>query len=172
MEGTSDSCFEVVKTERSGAEQPSAASQRAVGEAKNGDPAEKPLLSAVTSTVQSEEGCEQQPSLEQSALKEQEQPSSAQWELPSEGLGSQEMIGHNEQDVFEPDTPFSTSPQSTSPVTNENYSTLLELRNSEREEQTSQNSVQSEDMARGTVTGKEVIKMLDIKALKRFFFFL
>ncbi|XP_075349315.1 IQ motif and ubiquitin-like domain-containing protein isoform X2 [Mycteria americana] len=149
MEDTSGSCFEVVTMERSGAEQPSASSERrAVGEATNGDPAEKPLLSEATGAVQSEEGCEQQ-----SALKEQEQTSLAQWELPSEGLGNREVVRNNEQDVFEPDAPFSTSSESTSPVTNENYSTLLELRNSEREEQMSQNSVLSENMASGTVTG-------------------
>ncbi|KAM7127675.1 IQ motif and ubiquitin-like domain-containing protein isoform 2-T3 [Ciconia maguari] len=149
MEDTSGSCFEVVTMERSGAEQPSASSERrAVGEATNGDPAEKPLLSEATGAVQSEEGCEQQ-----SALKEQEQSSLAQWELPSEGLGNREVVRNNEQDVFEPDAPFSASSESTSPVTNENYSTLLELRNSEREEQMSQNSVLSENMASGTVTG-------------------
>lgn len=168
MEDTSDSCFEVVKMERSGAEQPSAPSQpRAVREAKGGDPAEKPLLSGATGTAQSEEGCEQQ-----SALEEQEQPSLARWELPREGLATEEGIGNNEQDVFEPDAPLSTSPESTSPVTNENYSTLLELRNSEREEKISQNSVQSANTASGSVTGKEVIKMLDIKALKTYVFFL
>ncbi|XP_076185980.1 IQ motif and ubiquitin-like domain-containing protein isoform X4 [Aptenodytes patagonicus] len=157
MEGTSDSCFEVVTMERSGAEQPSASSERrGVGEAKNGDPAEKPLLSEATGAVQSEEGCEQQASLEQSARKEQEQSSLAQWELPSKGLGNQEVIGNNEQDVFEPDAPFSASSESTSPVTNKNYSTLLELRNSEREEQTSQNSVLSESTASGTVTGSMI----------------
>lgn len=165
MDGTSDSCFEVVIMERSGAEQPSASSERrGVGEAKNGDPAEKPLLSEATGAVQSEEGCEQQASLEQSARKEQEQSSLAQWELPSEGLGNQEVIGNNEQDVFESDPPFSASSESTSPVTNKNYSTLLKLRNSEREEQTSQNSVLSESTASGRVTGKDAIKMLDIKA--------
>ncbi|XP_054077867.1 IQ and ubiquitin-like domain-containing protein isoform X3 [Rissa tridactyla] len=149
MEDTSDSCFEVVKMERSGAEQPSAPSQpRAVREAKGGDPAEKPLLSGATGTAQSEEGCEQQ-----SALEEQEQPSLARWELPREGLATEEGIGNNEQDVFEPDAPLSTSPESTSPVTNENYSTLLELRNSEREEKISQNSVQSANTASGSVTG-------------------
>ncbi|XP_063179358.1 IQ and ubiquitin-like domain-containing protein isoform X2 [Chroicocephalus ridibundus] len=149
MEDTSDSCFEVVKMERSGAEQPSAPSQpRAVREAKGGDPAEKPLLSGATGTAQSEEGCEQQ-----SALEEQEQPSLARWELPREGLATEEGIGNNEQDVSEPDAPLSTSPESTSPVTNENYSTLLELRNSEREEKISQNSVQSANTASGSVTG-------------------
>lgn len=173
MEDTSDSCFGVVTVEGSGTEQPSASSERrAVGEAQNADPAEKPLLSEATGTAQPEEGSEQQSSLEQSALKEQEQSSLAQWQLPSEGVGNQEVIGNNEQDVFEPDAPFSASPESTSPVTNENYSTSLELRNSEREEQTSQNSVLSENMASGTVTGKEVTKMLHIKALKRGGFFL
>ncbi|KAM6384160.1 IQ motif and ubiquitin-like domain-containing protein isoform 4-T7 [Alca torda] len=151
MEDTPDSCFEVVKMERSGAEQPSAPSQpRAVGEAKDGDPAKKPLLSGATGTAQSEEGCEQQ-----SALEEQEQPSLAQWELPK-GLATEEGIGNNKQDVFEPDAPFSTSPESTSPVTNENYSTLLELRNSEREEKISQNSVQSANTASGPVTGSMI----------------
>ncbi|KAM9633983.1 IQ motif and ubiquitin-like domain-containing protein isoform 2-T4 [Morphnus guianensis] len=165
MEDTSDSCFGVVTVEGSGAEQPSASSERrAVGEAKNTDPAEKPLLSDATGTAQSEEGCEQQSSLEQSALKEQEQSSLAQWQLPSEGLGNQEVIGTNEQDVFEPDAPFSASSESTSPVTNENYSTSLELRNSEREEQTSQNSVLSENTASGTVTGSMIE---DDEALRR-----
>ncbi|XP_052646438.1 IQ and ubiquitin-like domain-containing protein isoform X4 [Harpia harpyja] len=165
MEDTSDSCFGVVTVEGSGAEQPSASSERrAVGEAKNADPAEKPLLSDATGTAQSEEGCEQQSSLEQSALKEQEQSSLARWQLPSEGLGNQEVIGTNEQDVFEPDAPFSASSESTSPVTNENYSTSLELRNSEREEQTSQNSVLSENTASGTVTGSMIE---DDEALRR-----
>ncbi|CAN0081824.1 unnamed protein product [Bubo scandiacus] len=157
MEDTLDSCVEVVTTERSGAEQPPASSEgRAVGEAGNGDPTQKPLRSEATGTAQSEEGCGQQSPLEQSALKEQEQSSLAQWELPSEGLGNQEVIRKNEQDVFEPDAPFSASPESTSPVTNENYSTLPELRNSEREEQTSQNSVLSENTASGTVTGSMI----------------
>ncbi|KAM9292682.1 IQ motif and ubiquitin-like domain-containing protein [Morus bassanus] len=145
MEDTSSSCSEVVLMQRSGAEQPSAsAERRAAGEAKNGHPAEKPLCSVATGTVQSEEGCE--------------------WELPSEGLGNQEEIGNNEQDVFEPGAPFSASSESTSPVTNENYSTLLELRNSEREEQTSQNSVLSENAASGTVTGSMIE---DGEALRR-----
>ncbi|XP_069658113.1 IQ motif and ubiquitin-like domain-containing protein isoform X3 [Haliaeetus albicilla] len=164
MEDTSDSCFGVVTEEGSGAEQPSASSERAVGEAKNADPAEKPLLSEATGTAQSEEGCEQQSSLEQSAVKEQEQSSLAQWQLPSEGVGNEEVIGNNEQDVFEPDAPFSASPESTSPVTNENYSTSLEFRNSEREEQTCQNSVLSENMASGTVTGSMIE---DDEALRR-----
>ncbi|XP_029872007.1 IQ and ubiquitin-like domain-containing protein isoform X3 [Aquila chrysaetos chrysaetos] len=165
MEDTSDSCFGVVTVEGSGAEQPSASSERrAVGEAKNVDPAEKPLLSEATGTAQSEEGCEQQSSLEQSALKEQEQSSLARWQLPSEGLGNQEVIGNNEQDVFEPDAPFSASSESTSPVTNENYFTSRELRNSEREEQTSKNSVLSENTASGTVTGSMIE---DDEALRR-----
>ncbi|XP_028939978.1 IQ and ubiquitin-like domain-containing protein, partial [Antrostomus carolinensis] len=113
MEETSDSCFEVVTTERSGAEQPSASSQRrATGEAKNGEPAEQALLSDAAGPVQSGEGCEQQSSLEQSVWKEQEQSSLAQWERPTEGL--------------------------------------------EREEQPSQNSALSENMASGTVTGSMI----------------
>uniref|UniRef100_A0A8C0F149 IQ motif and ubiquitin domain containing n=1 Tax=Bubo bubo TaxID=30461 RepID=A0A8C0F149_BUBBB len=165
MEDTLDSCVEVVTTERSGAEQPPASSEgRAVREAGNGDPTQKPLRSEATGTAQSEEGCGQQSPLEQSALKEQEQSSLAQWELPSEGLGNQEVIRKNEQDVFEPDAPFSASPESTSPVTNENYSTLPELRNSKREEQISQNSVLSENTASGTVTGSMIE---DDEALRR-----
>ncbi|KAM9246548.1 IQ motif and ubiquitin-like domain-containing protein [Leptosomus discolor] len=157
MEDTSDSCFEVIAMERSGIEQQSASTERqAVGEAKTGDAAEKPQLSEAAGTTQSEEGCEQLSSLEQSAPSEQEQTSSAQWELPSEGLGNQGVIRNNEQDVFQPDAPFSPSPESTSPVTNENYSTLLELRNSEREEQTSQNSALPENTASGTVTGSMI----------------
>ncbi|XP_064302372.1 IQ and ubiquitin-like domain-containing protein [Phalacrocorax carbo] len=157
MEDSSGGCSEVVMVERSGAEQPSASSgRRAAGEAKSGDPAEKPLRSEATGAVQSEEGCEQQASLEQSALKEQEQSSLAQWELPSKGLGNQEAIRNNEQDVFEPDALFSASSESTCPVTNEKYSTLVELRNSEREEQTSQNSVLPENAASGTVTGSMI----------------
>lgn len=156
VEDSSDSCFEVIM-ERSGAEQPSASLEgRTVGEARNGDPAEKPLPAEAVGSVQSEEGCEQQSSLEQAALKEQKQSSLAQWESPSGGLGNQQVTGNNEQGVFEPDAPFSASSESTPPVTNENYSTLLELRNPEREEQASQKSVLSENMASGTVIGKEV----------------
>ncbi|KAM6091243.1 LOW QUALITY PROTEIN: IQ motif and ubiquitin-like domain-containing protein [Theristicus caerulescens] len=146
--------------QKSGAEQPSASSdRRAVGEAKHGDPAEKPLHAEAAGTVQPEEGCEQQ-----AALKEQEQSRLAQWELPSKGRGDQEVAGNNERDVFEPDAPFSTSFESTPPVTNENYFTLLELRHSEKEEQTSQNSVLSEHTASGTVTGRMIE---DDEALRR-----
>lgn len=172
VEDPSASCFEVIM-EGSGAEQPLTSSEGgAVGEAGNGDPAEKPLPSEAVGSVRSEEGREQQPSLEQAALKEQEQSGLAQWESPSEGLGNQQVTGNIEQGVFEPDAPFSASSESTPPVTAENYSTLLELRNPGREEQASQKSVLSENMASGTVTGKEVIKMLDIKALKNWVFFL
>ncbi|XP_009978772.1 PREDICTED: IQ and ubiquitin-like domain-containing protein, partial [Tauraco erythrolophus] len=154
MEDPSDSCLEVVEMERSGAEQPSAPSRgRAVGEAENRDPAEKPLPSEATDTMQSEE--QSVYSLEQSALKEQEESSSAEWELPSEGLGNQEVVGNNEWDVFEPYSPFSASSESTSPVTSDNC-TLFEVENSEREEQTSQNSVLSENTASGTVTGSVI----------------
>ncbi|XP_050763898.1 IQ and ubiquitin-like domain-containing protein [Gymnogyps californianus] len=93
MEDASDSCFEVVTMEKSGAEQPSASSERRA-----------------------------------------------------------------------PDAPFSASSETASPVTNENYSTLLELRNSEWEEQTSQNSVLSENTASGTVTGSMIE---DDEALRR-----
>lgn len=165
MEDTSGRCFEAVTTGRSGAEQPPASSEsRAVRDAKNGDPAEKLLLPEATDTVQSEEGCEQQSSLEQSALKEWEQSSLAELELPSKGRGNQEVIGSNKQDVFEPDAPFSASSESTSPVTDENYSALLELRNSEGEEQTSQNPVLPENTASGRETGKEIFKVLDVRA--------
>ncbi|XP_042648465.1 IQ and ubiquitin-like domain-containing protein isoform X1 [Tyto alba] len=77
---------------------------------------------------------------------------------------NQEVIRNSEQNVFEPDAPFSASPESTSPVINENYSTLLQLRNSEREEQTSQNSVLSENIGSGTVTGSMIV---DDEALRR-----
>ncbi|KAM6302037.1 IQ motif and ubiquitin-like domain-containing protein [Podargus strigoides] len=143
--------------EQPGAEQPSAPSERrAVREAANEDPAEKPLLSEAAGTVQSEEGCEQQSSPEQSALNEQEQPSLAQSDQPEEGLCNQEVIGNNEPDVFEPDAPSSTSFEITTTVTNDIYSTLPEVGNSEREEQTSQNLVLSENTASGTVTGSMI----------------
>ncbi|XP_009698666.1 PREDICTED: IQ and ubiquitin-like domain-containing protein, partial [Cariama cristata] len=144
MEDRSDSCFEVVTMERSDAEQPSASlRRRAVGESKDGDPAEKLLLSEDTGTVQPEEGCEQQSSLEQ--------PSLAQWEQPGEGLGDQEVIANNMPDVS--DAPFSAHSESASPVTNESYSTSPEVRSSGREERTSQNSVLSENTSSRTVTG-------------------
>ncbi|XP_009561881.2 IQ and ubiquitin-like domain-containing protein isoform X1 [Cuculus canorus] len=157
MDDISDNCFEVVITERSGAKQPPASSQsRAIGEDENGDSAEKPPLSEVTGTAQSEEGCEQQSALEQSVLREQKQSGLAEWEKPGEELGNQEVTGKNKQDVFVPDASFSASSENTSPVTGENYSTSPEVRNSEREEQTSQNSVPSENIANGTVTGNTV----------------
>nr|XP_010297716.1 PREDICTED: IQ and ubiquitin-like domain-containing protein [Balearica regulorum gibbericeps] len=157
MEDPWDSCFEVVVAERSGAEQPSASSERrAVGEAKSEDPAEKPLLPEATGTVQPEEGCRRPSSLEQS--------SPAQWELPSEGLGSREVIRNNEQDVSEPDAPFRGSSESIFPVTNENYSALPEVRSSERKEQTCQTSVLSENSGSGTVTGSMIE---DDEALRR-----
>lgn len=165
MEDTSDSCFQVVGTEESGAEQPSASSGGASGEAENGDLAEEPLLSGAAGTAHSEEGSEQQ-----AALKEQEQPSVAQQGRPGEGPGNPEVIANSKRDAFEPDAPFGASFESTSPVANENYSTLPEVRNSEREEETSQNSVLSENTASGAVTGKEVIKMVNIRAFKRFLF--
>lgn len=106
-EGTLKSCSEVVTAQGPGVEQPSASPpRRAVGEGKNGDKAEKPLLSEATGTAQSEKGCEKQSSLEQSVLKEQEQSSSAQWEQPGEGLGSQETIGNNQLDLSQ--VPHST----------------------------------------------------------------
>jgi len=170
MEGTLDSCFDAAITEGPGAERPSAPSERrAVGGAESRALAEEPLLSEGAGAVGSGQGYEQQSALERSALKEWEQSSSAQRELPSEGLGSQEVIRNNKQSASEADAPFSASFESTSPVTSEIYSTLPEVRNSEREEHTSQNSVLSENTA--TVTGKEVIKVLDIRALKRGFFF-
>lgn len=165
MEDTSDRCFHVVGTEGSGAEQPSASSERAGREAKNGDPAEEPLLSGAAGTVQPEEDSEQQ-----AARKEQEQSSVTQQGRPGEGPGNPEVIGNNKQDVFEPGAPFRASFESTSPVTNENCSTLPEVRNSEREKETSQNSVLSENTASRAVTGKEVIKMVNIRAFKRFLF--
>ncbi|KAK2517028.1 Iqub [Columba livia] len=151
MEDTSDRCFHVVGTEGSGAEQPSASSERAGGEAKNGDPAEEPLLSGAAGTVQPEEDSEQQ-----AARKEQEQSSVTQQGRPGEGPGNPEVIGNNKQDVFEPGAPFRASSESTSPVTNENCSTLPEVRNSEREKETSQNSVLSENTASRAVTGSVI----------------
>ncbi|XP_071659468.1 IQ motif and ubiquitin-like domain-containing protein [Patagioenas fasciata] len=151
MEDTSDKCFRVVGTEGSGAEHPSASSERAGGKAENGDLAEEPLLSGAAGTAQSEEDSEQQ-----AAVKEQEQSSVAQQGRPGEGPGNPEVTGNNKQDVFEPDAPFRASFESTSPVTNENCSTLPKVRNSEREEETSQNSVLSENTASGAVTGSVI----------------
>nr|XP_009933517.1 PREDICTED: IQ and ubiquitin-like domain-containing protein [Opisthocomus hoazin] len=159
MEGTLDSCFDAAITEGPGAERPSAPSER---RAESRALAEEPLLSEGAGAVGSGQGYEQQSALERSALKEWEQSSSAQRELPSEGLGSQEVIRNNKQSASEADAPFSASFESTSPVTSEIYSTLPEVRNSEREEHTSQNSVLSENTA--TVTGSMV---KDDEALRR-----
>ncbi|XP_037244809.1 IQ and ubiquitin-like domain-containing protein [Falco rusticolus] len=144
MEDTSDRCFDVVIREKSGTEELSASSQR--GAARSGAPG----------AVWSEGGCEQKSPPEQSVLEEQEQSSLAHWEQPGEGLGNQEVIGNSKQDVFEAGAPFSTSSESTSSVTCENYSTLPEVRHSEGEEQTSQNSVLSANTASGAVTGNMI----------------
>lgn len=171
MDYASDGCLEVATTEKSGAEQPSASSERPVSEAENGSPAEKLLLSEATGTLQcaecTGEGWEEQSSLEQSR-KEQKPPSLAQSESPCEGLNNG-VTRKNGQDVFESGAPFSELSESLSLVTSGNYPALLEI-DSRRGKQTSHNSILSEDVASGIVTGKEVTKKLDIKALQILFF--
>lgn len=83
--------------------------------------------------------------------------------VTSEGSGAEQAPAFSQGKA-----PVSTSPEITSPATNENYCTLSEIRNSEREEQTSQNSVLTENTANGTETGKEVVKMLG--SIKEVFF--
>lgn len=80
--------------------------------------------------------------------------------VTSEGSGAEQSPASSQGKA-----PVSTSPEITS-VTNEN-----EVRNSDREEQTSQNSVLPENTANETDTGKEVVKMLSSSVLKRYFFF-
>ncbi|XP_050180331.1 IQ and ubiquitin-like domain-containing protein isoform X2 [Myiozetetes cayanensis] len=94
MEDASDNCSEI-PPEGSGAEQPPASSQgKAVGEAENGDAAEKPLLPESSGIVQSEEGCEQMSPWERSVLEEQEQSSLEQWERPEE-VSREEQTSQN-----------------------------------------------------------------------------
>ncbi|XP_009068156.1 PREDICTED: IQ and ubiquitin-like domain-containing protein [Acanthisitta chloris] len=146
MEDAQGSSAEVVRSEGSGAELPPASSQAgALGEAGNGHPAEN--LPESAGTVQSEEGCQQQSSQEQSCL--------APGEQPEKGLGNQEPVESNNQDAFEPGAPFSASPESPS-VSSENYSASPEVRNSEKEEQSSQNSVLPENTTSGTVTESNI----------------
>nr|XP_009685644.1 PREDICTED: IQ and ubiquitin-like domain-containing protein isoform X4 [Struthio camelus australis] len=154
MEDTWDSCSKADNTETSDTDQPAALPQiREFGGPKDADPAEKPLLSEkATGTMQSNEECEQQPD-----LGEQEQSSAAQWELPAEGLDSQEELIENiEQDEFEPDASSIISSDNASPVIIKKYTTLPELRISEKDQQTSQNLVLSEDTASATVTGSVI----------------
>ncbi|XP_068788113.1 IQ motif and ubiquitin-like domain-containing protein isoform X3 [Struthio camelus] len=154
MEDTWDSCSKADNTETSDTDQPAALPQiREFGGPKDADPAEKPLLSEkATGTMQSNEDCEQQPD-----LGEQEQSSAAQWELPAEGLDSQEELIENiEQDEFEPNASSIISSDNASPVIIKKYTTLPELRISEKDQQTSQNLVLSEDTASATVTGSVI----------------
>lgn len=76
---------------------------------------------------------------------------------------------NGEQGACEPDGPFSASPENASPVTATSHPTSLELKNSEREKETSQDAVLSENVTNSTVTGKELVETLDISALRRFF---
>lgn len=143
MEGASDCRLEAANTETPAAEQPPAGAGEA-GEARNAEPQGEPLLSGGAGTAQTDVP-------------------------PGEGLGHHEAMENGEQGVCEPDGPFSASPEHASPVTVTSYSTLLELRNSEREKETSQNAVLSENVTSSTATGKELLKMLDISSLRRFF---
>ncbi|XP_054029756.1 IQ and ubiquitin-like domain-containing protein [Dryobates pubescens] len=94
---------------------------------------------------------------------EQKLPNSAQCESPCEGLGNA-VTRNNGQDILEPDAAFSASSESMSLVSNDNDPTLLEINDSAREGQTSQNSVRSADMANGTRRGSMIE---DAEALKR-----
>ncbi|XP_048156369.1 IQ and ubiquitin-like domain-containing protein isoform X1 [Corvus hawaiiensis] len=71
--------------------------------------------------------------------------------VTSEGSGAEQSPAFSQEKA-----PVSTSPEITSPVNNENYCTLSEIRNSEREEQTSQNSVLTENTANGTETASMI----------------
>lgn len=90
-------------------------------------------------------------------------------EPPGEGVGHHEVMGDGDQGVLEPEGPFSASPENASPVASTNSSTLPELISSEREEETSRNAVLSENVTSSTGTGNEVVKLLDVTALKGFF---
>ncbi|XP_035415308.1 IQ and ubiquitin-like domain-containing protein isoform X4 [Cygnus atratus] len=127
MEGASDRILEAANAETPAAERPPAGAGEA-GEARNAEPQGEPLLSGGAGTAQTDEP-------------------------PGEGLGHHEAMENGEQGVCEPHGPFSASPENTSPVTITSYSTLLELRNSEREKETSQNAVLSENVTSSTVTG-------------------
>ncbi|XP_047921637.1 IQ motif and ubiquitin-like domain-containing protein isoform X4 [Anser cygnoides] len=127
MEGASDCRLEAANAETPAAEQPPAGAGEA-GEARNAEPQGEPLLSGGAGTAQTDVP-------------------------PGEGLGHHEAMENGEQGVCEPDSPFSASPEHASPVTITSYSTLLELRNSEREKETSQNAVLSENVTSSTATG-------------------
>lgn len=90
-------------------------------------------------------------------------------EPPGEGLDHHEVMGDGDQGVLKPEGPFSASPENASPVASTNSSTLPELISSEREEETSRNAVLSENVTSSTGTGNEVVKLLDVTALKGFF---
>ena len=90
-------------------------------------------------------------------------------EPPGEGLDHHEVMGDGDQSVLEPEGPFSASPENASLVASTNSSTLPELIRSEREEETSRNAVLSENVTSSTGTGNEVVKLLDVTALKGFF---
>ncbi|XP_065599578.1 IQ motif and ubiquitin-like domain-containing protein isoform X2 [Cyrtonyx montezumae] len=137
MEGASESCPEAVPAATRAAEQLSAGPEQDVGT----QPSSQVLLRAAghpaASTTQAHEGGE--------LLASQEHP--------SEGLGRCEALGDGIQGVLEPEGPFSASPENAFPVTVKNSSILPELRSSEREEETSQNAVLSENTTSSTVTG-------------------
>lgn len=90
-------------------------------------------------------------------------------EPPGEGLDHHEVMGDGDQGVLKPEGPFSASPENASLVASTNSSTLPELIRSEREEETSRNAVLSENVTSSTGTGNEVVKLLDVTALKGFF---
>lgn len=157
MEGASESCPSGVPAGAQAAEQPPAGPRQA----GSTEPSGEALLHPAASTMQAEEGCK--------LLASWEQVGAALREAPGEGLCHQEVMGDGNQGVLEPQNPFSASPENASPVAVTKSSTLPELRSSEREEETSQNASLSENVTSSTGTGKEVVKMLDVTALKGFF---
>lgn len=157
MEGASESCPSAVPAGAPAAEQPPAEPR----ESDSTEPSGEALLHPAAGAMQADEGCKLPDSWEQAGA--------ALREAPGEGLRHQEMMGDGNQGVLEPENLFSASPENASPDVIRKSSTLPELRSSEREKETSQNASLSENVTSSTGTGKEVVKMLDITALKEFF---